>query len=273
MNDMNKIEAVVFDWAGTTVDFGCFAPLEVFLDIFSEAGVSITIEEARKPMGVLKIEHIRILLNEPRIKSEWVKVKGKEPDDEDVKALYAKYVPSLLKILKKYSEPNPYVLDAVAKLREMGLKIGSTTGYTDEMMAVVVPEAKKLGYSPDCFFTPDGLPAGRPLPWMIYRNAEKLGVYPMSHIVKVGDTISDIKEGLNASAWSVGVIEGSNELGLRLEEMKALSEAELAERSEAVKAKYLAAGAHFVIKNMSELPSLIEKINGLLSEGKTPTAM
>lgn len=209
---MEKIEAVVFDWAGTTVDFGCFAPHEVFLDIFSGEGVDITIEEARKPMGVLKIEHIRILLNEPRIRAEWTKVKGSEPTDDDVNRLYAKYVPSLLKILKKYSEPNPYVVETVAKLREMGLKIGSTTGYTDEMMAVVVPEAKALGYSPDCFFTPDRLPAGRPLPWMMYRNAEKLGVYPMSHIIKVGDTISDIKEGLNASAWSVGVIEGSNEM-------------------------------------------------------------
>lgn len=270
---MNKIEAVIFDWAGTTVDFGCFAPLEVFLDIFGKAGVDITVEEARKPMGVLKIEHIRILLNEPRIRGEWIKVKGKEPTDEDVNALYAEYVPSLLKILKKYSEPNPYVIDAVKALRDIGLKIGSTTGYTDEMMSVVVPEAKKLGYSPDCFFTPDGLPAGRPLPWMMYKNATALEVYPMSHIVKVGDTISDIKEGLNASAWSVGVIEGSNELGLRLDEMKALSKEELDARCEKVKAKYLDAGAHFVIRNMSELPALIEKINTMLADGKTPAAL
>lgn len=270
---MEKIEAVVFDWAGTTVDFGCFAPLEVFLDIFSGEGVDITIEEARKPMGVLKIEHIRILLNEPRIRAEWTKVKGSEPTDDDVNRLYAKYVPSLLKILKKYSEPNPYVVETVAKLREMGLKIGSTTGYTDEMMAVVVPEAKALGYSPDCFFTPDRLPAGRPLPWMMYRNAEKLGVYPMSHIIKVGDTISDIKEGLNASAWSVGVIEGSNEMGLHLDEMKALSESELAAKTEEVKKRFLDAGAHFVIKNMSELPALVETVNKLLAEGKTPSSI
>ncbi|MEE1195974.1 MAG: phosphonoacetaldehyde hydrolase, partial [Lachnospiraceae bacterium] len=88
----NEVEAVVFDWAGTTVDYGCFAPLEVFLEIFKKAGVEITIEEARKPMGVLKIEHIRILLNEPRIKAEWVKVKGKEPNDKDVEELYAQYL-------------------------------------------------------------------------------------------------------------------------------------------------------------------------------------
>lgn len=25
---MKHIEAVIFDWAGTTVDYGCFAPLK-----------------------------------------------------------------------------------------------------------------------------------------------------------------------------------------------------------------------------------------------------
>lgn len=266
----NEVEAVVFDWAGTTVDYGCFAPLEVFLEIFKKAGVEITIEEARKPMGVLKIEHIRILLNEPRIKAEWVKVKGKEPNDKDVEELYAQYLPSLLGILDRYAEPNPYVVDAVKELREMGLKIGSTTGYTDEMMKIVTAGAKKYGYEPDCYFTPDGLPAGRPLPWMMYQNAMKLGVYPMSHIVKVGDTISDIKEGLNASAWSVGVVEGSNELGLHLDERLEMPVTELEARCREVEQRYYDAGAHFVIRTMKELPDLIKKINALLAEGKTP---
>ncbi len=56
-----KIEAVIFDWAGTTVDYGCFAPLEVFIKIFRKRGVKITDEEARKPMGLLKIDHVRAL--------------------------------------------------------------------------------------------------------------------------------------------------------------------------------------------------------------------
>ena len=260
----NKIEAVIFDWAGTTVDYGCFAPLEVFLDIFSNAGVEISIEEARNPMGVLKIEHIRILLNEPRIKEEWIKVTGKEPTDADVNKLYGEYVPSLLKILEQYAVPNPGVVETVKQLRAMGLKIGSTTGYTDEMMEVVVPAAKARGYSPDYMVTPDGLPAGRPLPWMIYKNATTLGVYPMKHIVKVGDTISDIKEGKNASCWSIGIVEGSNELGLRLEEKESMQSEKLEELCKEVERRYYDAGADFVIRKFSDLPDLIEKINTLL---------
>ena len=51
---MAKIEAIIFDWAGTTVDFGCFAPVQAFLDAFHEAKLEPTMEEVRKPMGMLK---------------------------------------------------------------------------------------------------------------------------------------------------------------------------------------------------------------------------
>ena len=64
---MNKVEGVIFDWAGTTVDFGCFAPVNVFIDIFKNAGIEVTMEEAREPMGMLKIDHIRAMLSMPRI--------------------------------------------------------------------------------------------------------------------------------------------------------------------------------------------------------------
>ena len=29
----NKFEAVIFDWAGTTVDYGCFAPVQAFVEV------------------------------------------------------------------------------------------------------------------------------------------------------------------------------------------------------------------------------------------------
>ena len=267
---MNKIEGMIFDWAGTTVDYGCFAPLEVFLEVFKNKKIAITLEEARGPMGMLKIDHIRALTKIPRIEKEWEKVYGKKPTEEDVVEMYKEFEPSLLKILSNYTTPIPGVLDAVKKIREMGLKIGSTTGYTQSMMDIVVKGAKENGYAPDCYFTPDSLPQGRPYPWMCYANAIKLGIYPMSHLIKVGDTLSDIKEGVNAGCFSVGVIMGSSELGLHEEEVLAMSTEELEEKCKKVKERFLEAGAHFVINTMEELPDLVEKINGLLEEGKTP---
>lgn len=80
-------------------------------------------------------------------------------------------------------------------------------------------------------------------------------------VVKYGDTISDIKEGVNAGVWSVGVILGSNEMGLTEDEVKQLPEAELKKRMAAVRNRMYAAGAHYVVDSICELPALIEGIN------------
>lgn len=267
-NNTDSIEAVVFDWAGTTVDYGCFAPVEVFLEVYRNKGVEITLEEARGPMGMLKIDHIRALSKLPRIAEAWKEKHGTYPTEADVIDMYNEFEPSLLKILSNYATPNPFVLDAVSDLRRMGLKIGSTTGYTESMMNIVVPCAAAQGYAPDTYVTPDGLPGGRPYPWMMYENAKRLGVYPMSHIVKVGDTKSDVKEGVNAGAWSIGVVLGSNEMGLHKEEADALSPAELEKKIAEVTKIFYDNGAHYVIKDMSELIPAIERINICLANGE-----
>src|SRR5699024_12829144 len=104
--------------------------------------------------------------------------------------------------------------ETVENLKRQGLKIGSTSGYTQKMMGVVVPEAAKKCYSPDFYITPDGTNGlGRPYPYMIYRNMEALKLTAARKVVKVGDTIPDIEEATNAGVWSVGVIIGSSEMG------------------------------------------------------------
>lgn len=257
----NEIEAVIFDWAGTTIDYGCFAPVEVFLEVFKRKGIDVTLEEARKPMGLLKIDHIRELTKMTSIKNQWIEQYGRVPDEEDVREMYNDFEPSLLKVLSNYTTPIPGVVEAVKKLRDMGLKIGSTTGYNNKMMEVVTKEAAAKGYAPDTMFTPDGLPGGRPYPWMCYKNAEALGVFPMKHIIKVGDTISDIKEGKNAGCYSIGVVKGSSELGLHEEEVLCMPEEELQKMCKKTEEKFKAAGADYVIETMSELPDLIKVIN------------
>ena len=268
---MTKVEGVIFDWAGTTVDFGCFAPVNVFISIFEEVGVEVTMEEARRPMGMLKIDHIRTMLEMPRISALWQVKQGRAFTEEDVENLYAKFEPALMALLTDYTDSIPEVIETIEVLRKKGLKIGSTTGYTSTMMDVVVPNAEKKGYHPDVYVTPDETNlVGRPYPYMIYRNMEKLKLSVAWKTVKVGDTISDIKEGVNAGVWSVGVIVGSSEMGLSLEEYQGLTQA----GKEAVIAKtahaFMENGADFTIERMGELPRLIEKIDGLIANGKRP---
>lgn len=68
---MPKIEAVIFDWAGTTVDFGSTSPVSAFMEAFRRAGVEVTDEETRAPMGLLERDHIRTMLRMPRIEKTW----------------------------------------------------------------------------------------------------------------------------------------------------------------------------------------------------------
>jgi phosphonoacetaldehyde hydrolase len=268
---MNKIEGVILDWAGTTVDFGCFAPVNVFVDIFKNAGIEVTMEEARAPMGMLKIDHIRAMLSMPRISKMWEEKYGRAFNEQDVENLYAEFEPALMSSLSEYTDPIPHVIETVEQLRNQGLRIGSTTGYTNTMMEVVTTNASKKGYKPDHCVTPDDTNSfGRPYPFMIYRNMEALKLTASWKVVKVGDTISDIQEGTNAGVWSIGVSIGSSLMGLSSSEYNSLSDDEKETIIAKTEESFIQNGADFTIRTMAELPGLIEKINGLLLDDKRP---
>lgn len=255
---MGKYQAVVFDWAGTTVDYGCFAPVQAFVEVFKHFGIEPTMEEVREPMGMLKKDHIRTMLQMERISSLWEIKYRRKWTEEDVEDLYEIFEEKLLSILDQFAEVKPYVLETVEELRKRGIKIGSTTGYTDKMMEIVVPKAKENGYAPDAWFSPDAVEGfGRPYPFMVFKNMQALGIQSVDQVMKVGDTVSDIKEGKNAGVYTVGVIEGSSEMGLSEAEYEALSEEEKEEQIAGVKDKFLKAGADAVIRNMKELTDLL----------------
>ena len=257
-----KMEAVIFDWAGTTVDYGCFAPVQAFIHAFEAYGITPTMEEVRKPMGMLKRDHIRTMLYMERVRREWNRIYGADFTEEDVDKVYQSSESGILEILKDYAKPKPYVIETVNMLRERGIRIGSTTGYTDEMMKIVIPEAKAAGYEPDCWFSPNSVGnMGRPYPYMIFENLKQLKVTSVDHAIKVGDTVSDILEGLAAGMVSVGVIEGSSVMGLSEEEYEMLSKEEKERECRRVRKVYEEVGASYVIRDMSELLELIEGLS------------
>ncbi|WP_293709392.1 phosphonoacetaldehyde hydrolase [uncultured Parabacteroides sp.] len=259
---MKKISCVIMDWAGTAVDFGCFAPLNAFLKVFSEEkGIDITYRQAREPMGLLKIDHIKAILNMPEVNDKFRARYGRDWNMDDVNEMYQSFEKHLFASLTNFTTPIPGVLDTIKELRGNGIKIGSTTGYTQAMMDVVRPGAAAKGYVVDNLVTPDNLPAGRPAPYMIYKNMIDLAIPSVDNVVKVGDTIADIKEGVNAKVWSIGIITGSNEMGITEEEYNHRTPDELAPLKHEVRERMMAAGAHFVLDNITELPACIEKIN------------
>jgi len=269
-NYTGKLKAVIFDWAGTTVDFGCFAPTGVFIEVFRQKGIEITMEEARGPMGMHKRDHIRIITQYPRIVQEWIKKHERPCNEDDIEEMFTNFIPLQLSVIEKHSAIIPELPEALKVIRAMDMKIGTTTGYNNEMMELLTAAAAKQGYIADSVVCATDVPAGRPAPWMAFKNAENLGIYPMQALVKIGDTISDIKEGINAGMWSVGVVNSSNEMGLTLNEINLLEITELAQFQQKIRADYFDAGADYVIDSLAEIEELIILINERLALGDKP---
>lgn len=258
---MNKIECIIMDWAGTAIDYGCFAPVAAFIESFKTLGLEVTADETRAHMGLTKIEEIRMLLSIPRINACFWEKYGRSCNDEDVQLCYTEFQRVLFASLEDYTDPLPGVVVTISELRSEGIRVGSTSGYTRKMMDVIIPVAERKGYVVDNCVTSDNLPAGRPSPYMIFQNMCELGISSCQNVVKIGDTIADIKEGLNAGVWSVGIVLGSNELALTETEVRDMKAEELIRRMAQVRLRMLEAGAHYVIDSVDELPDIIQAIN------------
>lgn len=249
------IKLIIFDWAGTTIDYGSMAPIGAFQRAFKTYGLDLSSEEIRKPMGVLKIEHIKILLETENVKKQFEEKYKRPYNMDDVNQINTLFESYLMENLSTYTNPLPHVVEAINELKELGIKIGSTTGYTSDMMAVVVPEAKAKGYSPDYFCTAQIAGRGRPFPDMVYKNMAVLEVKDKEAVIKVGDTVADIKEGKEAGIKTIGVVIGSNVLGL--EPGKTPTESQI----EAARETFLEAGADYVIESMKDLVPLIHTMD------------
>jgi phosphonoacetaldehyde hydrolase len=264
------VQAVILDWAGTTMDYGCYAPAVVFVEVFKLHGVEISMEEAREPMGAHKLVHIRAISRIPAVARRWREKHGRPCTEDDVEAIFKQFVPLQLDCLADYADLIPGTLDVVGELRRQGIKIGSTTGYTHEMMELLMAQACERGYEPDATVCATDVPAGRPEPWMCLRNAEQLGVYPMEACVKIGDTLPDIDEGLNAGMWTVGLAKSGNELGLNEEEIGALPAEELQARLDLAYRRMAGTGAHYVVDTIADILPVIERIGRQLAAGERP---
>lgn len=259
---MSGFKAVVFDWAGTTIDFGSFAPMGVFVEAFRRFGIETTIEEARGPMGAPKWHHIDAMMKLPSVATQWRAKYGAAPTKADVDKVYQVFVPMNEEVVADYATLVPGTGETVDWLRGRGMKIGSTTGYTRSIMERVLPLAAAQGYAPDNLVCADDLPEGRPGPLMMYKCFVDLVVYPPSAVIKVDDTEPGIAEGVAAGCVTVGVALSGNAVGKTPEELAALSEAEIAPLRATAKDLLKAAGADHVIDTIADLPALVERLEG-----------
>ncbi|SIO07290.1 phosphonoacetaldehyde hydrolase [Rhodovulum sp. ES.010] len=258
---MGRFKAAVFDWAGTTIDFGSFAPMGVFVKAFERFGIAATIAQARAPMGSPKWDHIRAMLSDPDIAAQWAARHGAPPTDADVDKVYEVFVPMNEEVVADYATLVPGTVETMAWLRGRGMKIGSTTGYTRSIMERVLPKAAEQGYAPDNLVCADDLPEGRPGPLGMYQCLIDLAVYPPASVVKVDDTAPGIAEGVAAGCLTVGVALSGNAVGRTPKELAALPAEEVETLRRRATEMLRAAGADHVIDTVADLPRLVDRLD------------
>ena len=267
-NASTAVQAVVFDWAGTTIDHGSRAPAAVFQEIFRQRGVAITAQQAREPMGMAKREHIAAVASMESVAKAWVEEHGSPCDEAAIDAMYADFLPLQKATLTEHCELIPGVVEVTQLLRDKEIKIGSSTGYTHELMEVVSREAERQGYKPDLVLCAEDAPRGRPAPYLLFRAAIELEVFPMHCVVKVDDTRVGIEAGRNAGCWTVAVTRTGNGVGLSREEFDGLDPNEQKKRCAAA-AEQLGP-ADFVVESVAEMPQVIAEVELRLAKGERP---
>jgi len=265
-----SVKAVIFDWAGTTVDYGSRAPMGAFVKLFESEGIEMTIAQARIPMGISKWEHINFLLNLPEVQNQWLKIHEVPHTDADVDRLLDIFVPINKVSILEYSQLIPGVATLTKALRERDIKIGSTTGYTRELLELLLPIAKEQGYEVDVFSYSGDTPLGRPSAQMMIKCARQLGLDNPLSFIKVDDTQPGIEEGKSFGSWTVGVAVSGNTLGLSLEELNALPEEEAARLKNAARIKMQEMKPDFVIDSVADLLPIVDEINERISRGEFP---
>ncbi len=253
----DRYDLVIFDWAGTMVDFGCEAPVKALLEAFEAEGVAIDEAAVRRDMGKAKRDHVTCLLANAAVAAAWRDRHGRAADAVDIERIMARLGPLMRDHAAAASALIPGARETVDTLRAAGLRIASSTGYTREMMQPVLARAAEQGYVPDHLVCSGETPLGRPSPLMIYKACAELGVWPLSRVVKVDDAEAGIAEGKAAGAFTVGVASG-NALGLSLEAFDALSPSERSDKLVAARRVLHDAGADLVIDSVAELAAALE---------------
>lgn len=271
----NKVQGVILDFSGTTLDAHVIAPAYAFVKAFEVENVQITMEEARQPMGLRKDFHINKLLELPSVIEKWVAVKGQKPTKVDGARIFKHFLPIQNECLKDFSELLPGTVESVNALKnQLKCKIGLTTGFTRESVDILLKEAKKQGFQPDCSVAGDdiGNEMGfRPAPFMVWKNMEHFQIYDKRVIVKVDDTIGGVGEGLNAGVWTVGLYRYSNYTNINsIKEWKSMTEQDFEKKVKISKDILMKSGAHYIADSIKQLPEIVEDINKRISAGESP---
>ena len=221
-------------------------------------------------MGISQRAQIEAITDMDQVMLQWELIHGLYPTQKDIYVLNRELMPLLAADIDEFGLPIAGSLDATKNLRDMKMQIGTTSSYTVDMQRILAAEAARLGFEPDVSVCSDQVPSGRPHPWMCFKAALELQQYPMEAIVKVGDTLPDVEDGLNAGMWTIAIAGTGNEVGMNESELMLLSEKDKNARIIRGREKLSRGGAHYVADSLEDVPQIVEDINRRMADGDHP---
>ncbi|MEK5507604.1 HAD hydrolase-like protein [Paenibacillus sp. FSL P4-0113] len=264
------IQAVIFNLESTLLDPGGRGLTQGMRDIFRWKGIQVTEEQVSHGRGMPIRDHIANVLGLSEVRKKWLECFGAHPGRVDIEHIYLELVP-VLRSLIQGAEPAIGIDRALQELQDRRIQSGATASCPMEMLSHVFTPAQSP-YTLDCMVAPCEVSQGRPYPWMIYEIAHRLQVFPLSDIVKVGDTVADMQEGRNAGVWTIGVLNHNESVTTVAQTTSHEAEDRVAEERRRQSVYGLKrAGAHIVMNSVADLPRILREIEMLQHTGGYPS--
>ncbi|WP_281635218.1 phosphonatase-like hydrolase [Flavobacterium marginilacus] len=198
-----RIELVVFDMAGTTVDEGNVV-YKTVQKVINDEGFNVSLNDVLKH-GAGKEKHQAIAA----ILKECTDLNGIE------KVAYKAFTNFKIALEKAYNDLDVKTFEGTESLfkdlRANQIKVVLNTGYdTVTANKLLSKLGWKVGVTIDALVTADDVENGRPDGDMILKAMQITAVNDAQKVLKVGDSAIDIEEGKNANCGiTAGVLTGA----------------------------------------------------------------
>ena len=254
------IRCCIFDLGGTIVDKYSLSPLLSLSNAFGLRRIMIPSNILSKDMGKMKLDHIKLLCNEPVVKDKY-------PDLDPID-VYRDFNKFQINYMDNYLDIIPETKQCIKYLDDKSIRTGITTGFNKEQMDIAIEKLRLDGIILESAVSSSCIPnASRPNPDMINENMDRLNIRSPKHVIKIDDTEVGIQEGINAGCYTVGVAKWSINMNVYTYAIKHLLnssnsdvESMLYYKLEESRKKLKDAGADYVIDTLDELPKVIDSI-------------
>jgi phosphonoacetaldehyde hydrolase len=251
------IKLLVGDFSGTIIDRYSLAPITAFQNAFKKHNINISNAEIRKYMGLKKREHIEHVL-----KTSNISVNNKLVDqyynefESELKNLLINY-PSYTQLLPYTKETIQYL-----KICNKNLKFGITTGFPKNMIPPITKSLhiQDFEWMINSIVAADEVPHSRPHADGINKIMKQYNITNPHEVIKIGDTPADMAEGLNAGAYTIGLVKYNNKMGEAVDNInddKSRMDAKLLKDAYYDLEKVR---PHFVIHDIRKLPTVFGMI-------------